>query len=345
MFTFSMCMIVKNEEAVLARCLDSIKDIMDEIVIVDTGSTDSTKEIAGNYTDKIYDFAWTGSFADARNFAFGKCSGDYIYSADADEIIDEENLRLFKSLKAVLDPQIDMVQMYYDNDNDFNTVYNVKRELRPKLFKRLRTFTWIYPIHEVVRTEPLVFDSDIVILHRPVSDHAGRDFSYFEKLTYSGSDDEDDMMTGPAEQAGRSASDTGTLSNKKIDKRLLHMYSMELMKSGTEEDFKKAFSFYYSVTTDPERDIDELKEAFVIVGHYARLSGDMPLFMSMSLKDSGTGLTKEMCCELGKFYEEKNSTDEALIWFENALSDETLSILDARCASEIPEAEIGKLKY
>ena len=53
---FSLCMIVKNEEAVLQDCLDSLKDIMDEIIIVDTGSTDKTKEIASNYTPYVYDY-------------------------------------------------------------------------------------------------------------------------------------------------------------------------------------------------------------------------------------------------------------------------------------------------
>ena len=57
MATFSLCMIVKNEQNVLARCLDSMADLMDEIIIVDTGSQDTTKEIAAKYTDKIYDFA------------------------------------------------------------------------------------------------------------------------------------------------------------------------------------------------------------------------------------------------------------------------------------------------
>ena len=58
MIEISCCMIVKNEEKVLARCLDSVADLMDEIIIVDTGSTDGTKEIAARYTDKIYDFEW-----------------------------------------------------------------------------------------------------------------------------------------------------------------------------------------------------------------------------------------------------------------------------------------------
>ena len=88
---FSLCMIVKNEERVLARCLDSLKDVMDEIIIVDTGSSDRTRRIAAEYTDLIYDFARVDDFSAARKFAFSKATGDYIYSADADEYLDEEN--------------------------------------------------------------------------------------------------------------------------------------------------------------------------------------------------------------------------------------------------------------
>ena len=84
MVSISVCMIVKNEEAVLKRCLDSLKGIAEEIVVVDTGSTDRTKEIAAEYTDKIYDFTWVHDFSAARNFAFSKATKDYIYSADAD---------------------------------------------------------------------------------------------------------------------------------------------------------------------------------------------------------------------------------------------------------------------
>ena len=91
MTTFSLCMIVKDEEEVLSRCLNSLCDIMDEIIIVDTGSTDRTKEIAKKYTDKVFDYKWCNDFADARNFAASKAVGDYIYTADADEYLDNEN--------------------------------------------------------------------------------------------------------------------------------------------------------------------------------------------------------------------------------------------------------------
>ncbi len=63
-------MIVKNEEKVLGRVLESAKKFADEIIIVDTGSTDKTKDIARKYTDKIYDFKWIDDFAAARNYSF-----------------------------------------------------------------------------------------------------------------------------------------------------------------------------------------------------------------------------------------------------------------------------------
>lgn len=142
MIQISLCMIVKNEEAVLARCLDSIKELMDEIIIVDTGSTDRTKEIAAGYTDQIYDFAWVDDFAAARNFAFSKASMPYIYTADADEVVSEENRQRFRQLKEVLLPEIDIVQMKYGNQLEHGTAYNYDEEYRPKLFKRLREFVW-----------------------------------------------------------------------------------------------------------------------------------------------------------------------------------------------------------
>ena len=78
--TISLCMIVKNEENVLDRCLSSIADLMDEIIIVDTGSTDRTKEIASKYTDLIYDFPWINDFSAARNFSFSKATTSKPYS-------------------------------------------------------------------------------------------------------------------------------------------------------------------------------------------------------------------------------------------------------------------------
>ena len=83
----SAALIVKNEEDCLPRCLQSLDGAVDEIVVVDTGSTDRTKSIAAQFTDRLYDFTWTDDFAAARNFAVQNATGDYVLSIDADEAI------------------------------------------------------------------------------------------------------------------------------------------------------------------------------------------------------------------------------------------------------------------
>lgn len=72
MATISLCLIVKNEETVLARCLESVQGLFDETIIVDTGSIDSTQKIAARYTSKLYSFPWNSDFAAARIFPFPK---------------------------------------------------------------------------------------------------------------------------------------------------------------------------------------------------------------------------------------------------------------------------------
>lgn len=89
----SACLIVKNEEDMLRRCLQSLQGEVDEIVIVDTGSTDTTKEIAKEFTEKVYDFKWIDDFAAARNAAASYATGEWILAIDADECVDLENLK------------------------------------------------------------------------------------------------------------------------------------------------------------------------------------------------------------------------------------------------------------
>ena len=98
---------------------------------------------------------------------------DYIYCADADEVLDEENRARFLDLKKALLPEIEIVQMKYAGQLTYNTAYNYDVEYRPKLYKRLRSFTFDGPVHETVVTEPVVYDSDIRILHKP---HGSGDF-------------------------------------------------------------------------------------------------------------------------------------------------------------------------
>lgn len=308
MITVSLCMIVKNEERILKRCLDSIADLMDEIIIVDTGSSDRTKEIAAEYTDKIYDFEWIHDFAAARNFAFSKAQMDYIYSADADEVLDEENRSRFRDLKEALLPEIDIVQMKYGNQLQFGTVYNYDEEYRPKLFKRLRTFRWTEAIHETVLTEPVIYDSDIIIKHMPETSHAQRDFSAFLRLTGRG---------------------------EILSKRLQNFYAKELFISGGEKDFLDAADYFEASAVKNGRDADEIKEACCVAARGARLAGDREKFFKFAMKAVALEGCSEICCELGDYYLKQEDFEEAAIWFYNARY-ETQPVLNIKSGINIP---------
>lgn len=313
--TISVCMIVKNEEKNLVGCLDCLTVIADEIIVVDTGSTDKTKEIAQQYTDKIFDFAWVDDFSAARNFAFSKATMDYIYSADADERLDAENQAKFLQLKEILLPEIEIVQMYYCNQLENNTIYSFDKEYRPKLYKRLREFVWREKIHEAVALEPVVYDSDIEILHKPHGNHGGRDLQIFAKMVTSG---------------------------EPISKRLREIYAKELFIVGKENDYEQAEAFFKTWVEEAD-DEEELKQASCVLARYYRLKDDAKVFFKYALKVIALGGCSEMCCEIGQFYYERSDYAEAAMWFYNA-ANETEALLSIAYTEEIPKKfleEIG----
>lgn len=307
MITISLCMIVKNEGAILDRCLSSIADLMDEIIVVDTGSNDNTKDVALKYTDKVFDYVWEDDFAAARNFAFSKATMEYIYAPDADEVIDQENHRRFSLLKQYLLPQIEIVQMEYLTKLEHNTVENFKNELRPKLFKRLREFTWIDPIHETVRLDPVVYDSDIQILHLPQSSHGKRDFAIFEKNIY--------------EKNG-------------ISERIALMYAKELYKCGDKDDLQRSIPFFESILEHENLNI----EAHIILAKHLRMANNSTRFQTDILNNISLFDYSEICCEVGQYFYQLKEFSLAEEWFERALEN-AKPIIDIESAG--PTAFLG----
>ncbi len=308
MITISVCMIVKNEERLLRRCLESLKGLWDELIIVDTGSTDSTKAIAKEYTDKIFDFEWIGDFSAARNFCISKATCDYIYLPDADEILNKDNYNRFQLLKQVLDTNIEIVEMRYVNQLENGTIYNYDKEYRPKLYKRLREFTFIEPVHEMVRLDPVVFESDIDIIHMPEEVHTDRDIKIFEKTFRS----------------------QGYLSD-----RLSRMYARELMVSGDAEDFVGAREYFGSLVEKEDTDPELFRLAYIILAEAALTEGDVATLMKYSLKDVALGASSEMCSILGAYYENLGELEEACTWYFNAAY-ETEPELNIRYKNDIP---------
>lgn len=331
MISISLCMIVKNEENVLARCLDSYKGVYDELIIVDTGSTDQTKQIAARYTDKIYDYKWNHDFAAARNYAFSLATGDYIFSADADEYIDTTNKTELLTMKQVLLPEIEIVQMYYvnfsetkqDHDN-LQTVYNSKREYRPKLFKRLRTFHWISPIHETVRLDPVVYDSNIEIIHKPESSHKNRDLEIFHDL----------------------------LSHDiRLEDYCLIMLCKELFISGNDADFLLFENVFGQQLKNKYQDAFCQENIDCVLARIYRLNGDVNQFFALCMQFTGasssaepshTGYTlcSEICMELGLYFKNVGLYEDAINWFQSAAS--AHSSIDIRTSGYLPLTQLSE---
>lgn len=109
----SLCMIVKDEEKNLPRCLDSVRGVADEIVVVDTGSRDATREIARNVGARVIEEPWRGSFAAARNASIEGAAGDWIFWLDADETLEAEPGALRRALENASSPLLPIACVHY----------------------------------------------------------------------------------------------------------------------------------------------------------------------------------------------------------------------------------------
>lgn len=177
----TLCMIVKNEEKYIDNCLKSIHDIVDEIIIVDTGSTDNTKSICKKYTDKIYDYEWDNDFSNARNFSFSKSTNEYIMWLDADDILMEQDRIKLKKLKLELNniPQNSISMIYnYAFNKDNKPTLTFKRN---RIVRKSSNIKWIGFVHEVLDLNiEESYNSDIVITHTRNHSNTNRNLIIFE---------------------------------------------------------------------------------------------------------------------------------------------------------------------
>lgn len=144
----SLTMIVKNEEANLGACLQSVADLVDEIIVVDTGSTDRTKAIAQSFGAKVYDFPWVDHFAKARNESLRHATGEWIFWMDADDRLDEPNRQKLRTHFAQLPSEnIAFVMKCIcvpDSEGRETVVDHVR------LFRNHEQHRWSYRIHEQI---------------------------------------------------------------------------------------------------------------------------------------------------------------------------------------------------
>jgi tetratricopeptide (TPR) repeat protein len=165
----SLCMIVKNEEHNLGDCLRTVADIVDEMVIVDTGSTDGTKEIAASFGARIFDFPWIDSFCAARNESLRHARGKWIFWLDADDRLDEDNRLKLSRLRDSLDNgNLAFVMKCRCLARDEASAPTVVDHIR--LFRNHPQLAWEHRVHEQIlpslrRLGAVVQWTDIVITH------------------------------------------------------------------------------------------------------------------------------------------------------------------------------------
>ena len=137
MLPISVCIIAKNEEENIEKCLKPLRAYDWEILVVDTGSTDRTKEIAAAYADKVLDYVWCGDFAAARNYSIAQASNDMILVIDCDEYLTEIDIDAVIDLIKTHPCSIGLLSR--QNHYQMNGTDSVYADLVERLFSRSRT--------------------------------------------------------------------------------------------------------------------------------------------------------------------------------------------------------------
>ncbi|MCZ8518563.1 MULTISPECIES: glycosyltransferase [Paenibacillus] len=316
MITVSLCMIVRNEEATLSRCLDSVRRAVDEIVIVDTGSTDATIAIAETYTERVIRFPWIDDFSAARNESFRHAACDYILWLDADDVLALEDTEKLLELKSVLGPAVDSVTMPYllASGQEGRPVYSLRRN---RLVKRSRQFRWIGCVHEYLEVSGTVLHSGIAVRHQPVErpGRSERNLAIYRKKLESGS------LWTPRDR---------------------YYYANELQDHGLWGDAAEQYEYFLSEGLGWEEDCiqacGKLADCYLQLGRSDR-------FAESALRSLKYGAPRaEHCCRLGYHFLREGRLDAAVFWYESAARlerpDSPWAILNHACWTWLPHLQL-----
>jgi len=285
----SLCMIVKDEEKTLERCLNSVKSFIDEIIIVDTGSTDKTKEIAEKFNSKIYDFKWINDFATARNFSFSKATSEYIMWLDGDDFIDNDNINRIEKLLKNFDKSYDYVSAEYVLARNLSgeVSYSLRRN---RLVRRSMNFKWIGHVHEYLEVYGKGFVGDFSTEHGKVKIHTDRNLQIFMDMEKK---------------------------KVKFTVRDLLYYANELKDNGR---YKEAIKNYRKFLESKQGWIEDIKTAYSKIIDCFKVTDQrdkIPNIIFESFKyDVPRG---DICCALGEYYLEESQVKQSAFWYKVAL--------------------------
>lgn len=321
MVTISLCMIVRDEEDVLARCLDSVRAAVDEIIIVDTGSRDATREIARRYTERVFDFPWQDDFAAARNFSFAQAAMDYLLWLDADDMLPPASLQALLRLKQTLPPEAAVVMAPYhiafDEQGAPRFVYE-----RERLLKNNAGFRWQGAVHEAITPSGLVLHADaFVVEHRKLkSGDPDRNLRIFEKQLAAGA------VLSPRER---------------------FYYARELY---YHQRYAEAVAAFHEFLAMPGGWLENRLEAYQMIAACQERQGALDEALRTLLHSLAEAAPRAaLCCEIGRCLFEKGNYPAAIFWYQTAASCEKTAhggaFIDPDCYDYTPYLQLCVCYY
>ncbi|MDT8899724.1 glycosyltransferase [Anaeroselena agilis] len=312
--TISLCMIVRNEEATIGRCLRSAQGIVDEIVIVDTGSTDKTKEMVGRFTDAVYDFEWINDFAAARNFAFDLATQRYILWLDADEVILPADREKMLVLKSTLGPGVDAVSMLTNLafDEQGQVTCQIRRN---RLVLRERNFRWIGPVHEYIEVAGTFHHTDIAVTHLPLSHDAGRNLYIYQQRLLKG---------------------------EEFSPRDLYYFANELK---DHKLYNRAIEYYQKfLATNQGWVVDNIDACAKLADCFYELH-EVDNTLKYIYRSFEYGVPRaDFCCRLGFHYLNSNQLEQAIFWYKTATqldaSTQAWGLVNVPCQTWLPHLQL-----
>ncbi len=290
MASVSLCMIVRDEEASLGRCLDSVCRLVDEIVLADTGSSDRTKEIGLQYTKAVYDCPWEDDFSAARNYAFSKASCQYWMWMDADDVLPEAYQKAFLEMKGRLREDTDIVMMPYHTafDGEGRPTFTYFRE---RIVRGNGAHWFQGRVHEAIPLEGRVQYVDIPLEHRRVKEaDSGRNLRIYRRMQEEGE------AFGPRE---------------------LYYFGRELYYHGQYQEAAEVLEEHLG-----RRDawVENQIDATRILAYCRYALGEEEQALGALLWGLSLDVPRaETCCGLGRHFLDRGRLSQAQYWFRQAL--------------------------
>ena len=287
----SLCMIVKDEENTIGRYLDSIKDLVDEIIIVDTGSSDTTREYAKSRGAKVFNFEWIDDFSKARNYSFSQATKDYILWMDANEILNENDIQKFNDLKNLItENSIDSVTMNCAlNIDENNQVTSSIRQNR--LVKRLSNFQWIGATNEYLNVHGNIVHSDITIINKKYKKCTDRNLKIYENLLKK---------------------------NELIYPRDNYYFANELFEH---KRYDEAIKYYEDFLQNNNMWTDGIKDACYKLSDCYSMKNDYDSELKYIFKSFEYDVPRaDFCCKLAYKFMCENKLDMAIYWYSLAIN-------------------------